>query len=289
MKKYFYLFFLPLYFGLTACGDSDDDDITQDPVEEQLSKLSEGTKKFIGYWHNNNGSYDFKFFADMTCICYDNDGGAPVYGEWSYDENVKLLSTTIGAYQWTITLSTDNSWAGLGLGTNNAGAVSFVRSDMYHIFNCFLKPYTWRSDDNNKISFKPSKNMKYNEDGVEGYYDSYGNGYEWGHLNDEFISNLQLSRYMHYISIRIDNFKMSNDSFSATINQHGSVGELIQGNHHTLDEYNWTFSGKMTISNVSKTNKQSDARMTITGTYNVPGINKKYELNIEYAIADNAS
>lgn len=290
MKRLYFFALLALCISLCACSKDDSEGSTDSGIvdvnKDPLSHLSEQEKKFLGYWHNNNGSYDFKFFSDLTCICYKDDGSDPESGEWSYNETSKILSTTIGSYQWTITLSTDKSWAGLGLGTSTAGAVSFVRSDVSHIINGFLKPYTWRSSDNEIISFKPTYDMKYKEDKIEGSYSSYGTGHEWRRLNSKFVSYLNASEYMEYGNIIIRNFNNSKGSLSATISQQGSFGNLIDGNYIYFDDYDWTFSGEMTISNVSDADKQSDARMIIKGTYNVPKKNMKYELNVVYTIAE---
>ena len=99
--------------GFTSCGSDDDDN-----VSGSISWLLNGT------WTESNGIRKWTFYKDGTCrFEVDNQTWSPKTGyvsnwtskngQWSYDDNTKVLSTTL-SWNWVIVSHSDNMWTGKG-------------------------------------------------------------------------------------------------------------------------------------------------------------------------------
>lgn len=236
MKKYLYLLLIPLCMGFVACGSDDDPD--PDPEPAPIDRLTEAQRKFLGYWHNKNGNADFLFNADGSCQCfYPSYPSDNTSGEWSYDESTKILSTTMDSYQWTITLSTDKSWAGVSLG--GSGAQSFSHSDLFHLWSAYLLKHSWvRKDGKNPIDFRKGEiycyddNVQLNGNPGGRYYSStFGFEIDFDYsLTITFDQNkdnsptdyyeaVDLNYYMTSSKMVIDNCSFSDGQFTARFTQ----------------------------------------------------------------------
>ena len=275
-----------------------DDD---DPIQKE-DPLSEEQKKFLGYWHCNNGTTDFMFLADGTCKSYSTSEENIKYGvvtemlkvksgNWNYNETAKILSTTIGGWQWTITQSPNLSWAGTSLNPDNPGAQSFSRSDMYHCCS-YLRGYKW-----GPFSFEAFEEVangydsqKYFEDYLEynrkiSYPAYFGNEIELTDEIDKDLANYvqinQKDSYADYYRVNLmrgkikwSNFKYENSVFTAKMKQ-----DAEYSNYFGHGPFNITFDGTMKLTNAGSNN----AKLTIEGNLRVAELNKTYNYRKEYS------
>lgn len=112
-------FVMPVLF--TSCSSSDDGaEDTKEP-ERPEDNLPAGAKAFVGFWSNQTdiGSY-FIFFGDGACWMLKRESHYKIWdaGYWTYDNATKILATTMGNWQWQVTLSNDVNWAGISLSGN---------------------------------------------------------------------------------------------------------------------------------------------------------------------------
>ena len=127
-----------------SCSKSDDD-------SNQLeNNLPDAAQAFVGYWTTTgyNGTSGFVFFPNGTCwkTYY---AGCSAEGFWTYNESTMILATTIEDYQWQITLSNSESWAGIYIAPNKA--VSFSRSSDVEYRSLLFTEYSTWSDKENKV------------------------------------------------------------------------------------------------------------------------------------------
>ena len=109
----------------SACGgDDDDEDILSSSEDEVVStspedNLADEAKAFVGYWENQRTKgYDWLFLGDGVCKAHlysKSPGEAGTVGYWSYDTETGILATTIGGWQWYVTLSNSEAWAGVSV------------------------------------------------------------------------------------------------------------------------------------------------------------------------------
>lgn len=133
-------------FSLTfvSCGGEDDDE----PVDVKL-QLTESSKKFVNYWSDYKDYYngtEIAFFSDGKCWVFHEKDNREVCN-WTYDDKTKILATTsVNDFQWNITLSTDESWAGIAL--NGDGAKSYKTKKYKHLWTHILGNFTGYGDKN---------------------------------------------------------------------------------------------------------------------------------------------
>ena len=127
--------------------DDDDDDNAISSEEEVVStspedNLADEAKAFVGYWENQiKKGYDWLFLGDGVCKAnkYSTDPGeAGTVGYWSYDTETGILATTIASWQWYITLSNSEAWAGISVSSETS---------------CTFENYSSSWDDCNKPYF----------------------------------------------------------------------------------------------------------------------------------------
>ena len=135
---------LPIFFTMGACSsdDSEDNNEGNDP----LSHLSEDAKKLVGCWDEG-----WVFYPDGTCCFIDHNGYeiSREYGEWTYDDKTKLLTTTVGSKQYSVSLLSQNSWAGINLGSGST--VSWHRYDIGYAGELISRKQ-WSGNSNIRIS-----------------------------------------------------------------------------------------------------------------------------------------
>lgn len=103
-----------LSVGLFACGDSDDDNSSS-----TISWL------FNSRWTESSGQYGrrWTFYENGSCkFEVDNKTWTPqkgyeshwetYEGRWNYSNDTKVLSTTVGSWNWVIVSHSDNMWTG---------------------------------------------------------------------------------------------------------------------------------------------------------------------------------
>ena len=161
----------------SACGDGDDDDNVISSEEEELvstgdddgnvlssdeeeevsteeneeeeevstspeDNLADEAKAFVGYWENQGTKgYDWLFLGDGVCKAHvysKAPGEAGTVGYWAYDTDTGILATTIGGWQWYITLSNSVAWTGISVSSEST---------------CTFENYSSSETDGNKSYF----------------------------------------------------------------------------------------------------------------------------------------
>lgn len=156
-----------------ACGGDDD----SEDEESTKNNLSTAANKFIGYWHiTGTGPMQYidgvAFFPDGKCFAT-----KPTVSDWSiteedtepsswtYNDKTGVLATSIimeyryrgvvevVSFQWQITLSDDNNWAGVTLGDGYACSAQRGTKGLYTEAAVFT--YTWVSEkDGTSFNYK---------------------------------------------------------------------------------------------------------------------------------------
>lgn len=133
-----------------SCGSDDDNVLSKDgdEVHSPEDNLPDAARTFVGYWRNSldnlTTSSDFVFYADGICERYSSDGGTyQGQGYWTFNENTNILATTTANWQWTVTLSNSEAWAGVSLGSSKTQ--TFYRDDDLFVMAC-LAYSNWECD-----------------------------------------------------------------------------------------------------------------------------------------------
>ena len=155
--------------GNNNSGENTNTPENKEPVSENAEdNLPEKTRAFVGAWMATKSHSPYKdkwkyrsaiiFFSDGTCVLNesyycDYNGGYDIESEktgyWTYDENTRILATTVG-YQWNITLSNSSNWTGLLLTGDYAENTSFEKNDAI-LLRRFKRIYeTWECTKNVK-------------------------------------------------------------------------------------------------------------------------------------------
>lgn len=140
-----------LCLSLNSCGGDDDgkpeDETTNGGSNTPEDNLPEASKAFIGYWLNSlHNSYskhsDYFFREDGTCDYIFNDGTGQE-GYWTYNPATSILATSIYGSQWQITLSNNESWAGI---IASGKAQAFNRASQLQYINEYFKWHKWKAE-----------------------------------------------------------------------------------------------------------------------------------------------
>ena len=160
--------------GNNNSGENTNTPENKEPVSENAEdNLPEKTRAFVGAWKatkSHSGDHSaIIFFSDGTCVLnetyYSYSGGIYNFGSektgyWTYDENTRILATTVG-YQWSITLSNSSNWTGLLLTGDYAENTSFEKNDAILLHRSKLIYKTWECTKNVKyIHYKQEKQDK---------------------------------------------------------------------------------------------------------------------------------
>ncbi|MCD8235053.1 MAG: hypothetical protein LUD00_00035 [Prevotellaceae bacterium] len=127
--------------GFVSCSSDDDESGTE--IEHPEDNLPNEAKAFVGYWSTSENAPDFVFFGDGVCWRLDEYAKCQEKGYWTYDATTKILATTTSGWQWQVTLSNRDSWAGLSL--NKSKTMSYnKKTRMYDYLNMILEEAsTW--------------------------------------------------------------------------------------------------------------------------------------------------
>lgn len=167
MKTRFSIFLIAVLsvVSLFSCS-SDDDGVDKDSIE---SNLPAEAKVFVGYWENQTSKgYSYYFFEDGYCWTkarnYEGHYGSTGY--WTFDPATKILATTTeGNWQWQVTLSNSEAWAGVSLGSNTTQ--TFKKEDNKYDFVYDLLLYsTWEESADSTLTFMNRGNLGFNLDGT---------------------------------------------------------------------------------------------------------------------------
>lgn len=120
-----HLLFLGLMSIMTlsfiACSSDNEDDPKEnsglDKESETIINKYQARRSLIGSWSSNvHHKPSFVFLSDGTCLLDGPYTTGYTVGVWEYNESTKLLSTTCGAWAWTINILTENEWSGMSPG-----------------------------------------------------------------------------------------------------------------------------------------------------------------------------
>lgn len=152
MKKLLFamLAFATCSICAVSCAEKADDEGSsggnhQNPSESPEDNLPEEARMLVGYWDitNYGSSRDFFLSADGRCV-FNSENDYFYY--WTYDTETKILATTYPGYQYQVTLSNEQAWAGILL--NNNKPFSFER---YAGANFWQLPELWINEDGESL------------------------------------------------------------------------------------------------------------------------------------------
>lgn len=158
---------LSLCWCFTACGSDDDSPAQEGNNQENQNQqgngnqtegdeISASAKLFVGKWDRESGynyPYNWYFFADGTCIG-SFAGGSHPDGNWNYDSDTKILATTVNGWQYTITLSTQDAWGGISLGSTPHSIAFTKPADQSQFYYQMLYHYLWTSPEGTTLTFQ---------------------------------------------------------------------------------------------------------------------------------------
>lgn len=134
---------------VVSCGDDDNGTPSKgEEVESPEDNLPEASKSFIGYWRNSQSnlvsSCDFVFFPNGICRRYSSFRENFIDdGYWTFNESTNILATTVGEWQWEVTLSNSEAWAGVSLGSG--ASQTFSRDNIRYVLAC-IRNTEWECD-----------------------------------------------------------------------------------------------------------------------------------------------
>lgn len=140
-----------------ACGGEEDTPGNTDKEENgtgngsqvQKDEITGEQRLFVGMWDRSSGynyPYHWVFFADGTCIGSFSNGSKPD-GEWTYDTATKILATTVNGWQYTVTLASENAWAGISLGSKPKSIFFDKSPDWQGFYSNMVTHYNWTASD----------------------------------------------------------------------------------------------------------------------------------------------
>ena len=148
-----------------SCGPAIDDNNLPNQVE-----IEDHLKPFVGYWDADKKSYrdthEWYFAPDKTCQYFVADI-LKGQGVWDFNPTTSILATTIESNQWTVTLTSDNSWAGVCLDGSNS-SIAFNR-----LSDAKMAKYaivgSWEGESGEKITYT--------------HYQKFSDFSQWGNVS----------------------------------------------------------------------------------------------------------
>ena len=136
---------------LLSCSSDNDGDIPtndQNKPDSPEDNLPEESKVFVGYWSDQSTTtkaVDFLFFSDGTGRMYNDYNSTMVEGYWTFNANTAILATTMNNWQFQVTLSNNEAWSGLSLGSTTAK--TYKRGEKRKMVELLLKRSSWETAD----------------------------------------------------------------------------------------------------------------------------------------------
>lgn len=250
MKKIQNLFTLliPLVIGTSFIACSSDDDDSTSVSESPEDNLPEGAKAFVGYWDDASttiSAIDFIFFTDGTGEMWHDYSDALYNGYWTFDSNTSILATTMNSWQFQVTLSNDEAWTGVSLGSSTAK--TFNRGSNVNMAKMLLRGTSWSEADTLTLTF-PKKIT---------HYDAY--------LSGTILPKLPSSSSVSYYGYVL--FSLSEDDNTDDYTFKYSISYRYyryKGTHNESTGYNTTKAGSGTIT-IENPYTPSKTKITLTG------------------------
>jgi hypothetical protein len=175
MKTKLFAFIFTL-FAATWCFSCSSGGSEEDPTEENTvdDNLPTEANMFVGYWINQTyKGGDFIFFSDGICYMYPFNSDGREDGYWNFDSSTKILATTTSNWQWQVTLSNSDAWAGVSLGSGSAQ--TFKKSeDKMALFKKLLEKTTWKESTDSILSIGTQGSIASGYNLHDGYSYKYG-------------------------------------------------------------------------------------------------------------------
>ncbi|MBQ9077500.1 MAG: hypothetical protein IJY31_06645 [Muribaculaceae bacterium] len=179
----------PVYIGSDIGGNEQEPTDSEDTPEDNLPADS---KNFVGYWLNSSFSQyrpNLYFSADGICLVmtesmdkkydYDYTWYKHVYsGYWAYDGGTKILATTVGAWQFNVTLSNEWAWSGIFKRGDDSYNESWGRASNLDVAKILIEWVKWKDVENTSVSL--SKYTLTEDNNEDDYVFNYVNGSETG-------------------------------------------------------------------------------------------------------------
>jgi hypothetical protein len=119
---------------------------------------------------------------------YPNNGDSRTDGYWTYDNSTKILATTTNNWQWQVTLSNSDAWAGVSLGSGSTQTFKKEEGKMA-LFEKLLKNSDWAESTDSVLSIGDYTSIKSGYSSRNGF--SYTSG--WGISGSlSFITSITL-------------------------------------------------------------------------------------------------
>lgn len=118
-------------FAFQSCGSDEPDD-------PKKNLPSENDSEFVGGWQGSMGK-----------LLFFNDGNAKLngdlFGKWTFDNETKILATTLDAWQFVITLTSDDQWAAIA--ASGTGTYTFNRLEPVEYAYELMHGATYEAED----------------------------------------------------------------------------------------------------------------------------------------------
>jgi hypothetical protein len=263
MKRFTYLTQLLviafLGFNIISCSTEDDNGPSKGP-EAPEDNLPEEAKAFLGYWENQgNKGGNFVFFEDGICwmtplSSSSSNKYSHISGYWTYDNLTQILATTTNEWQWQVTLSNSEAWAGVSLGSSTVQTFEKEKDPLI-----LLKIILWSSSW--KESADSTLNINYYQSFTTSSDDKYTS--DFSGFNIDQTINLGTARYLEVLEDETENdytFKYNLREYSYL----GSGGNSFTG-YWTRYSTKVIGSGKVTLNNPLNSTK---SELVFTGFIN---------------------
>lgn len=182
----------PVYIGVEEDNGSQEPPTSDDTPEDNLPATS---KNFVGYWVNNNfeskSEYrpNLYFSADEICLVmsksqdgkwsYDYTWYTHVNsGYWAYDASSKILATTVGSWQFSVTLSNEQAWSGVFRTGDDTFNESWHKASNLDVADILLGWIKWKQADGTEVSL--SEYVISEDENDDDYVFNYAKGTEKG-------------------------------------------------------------------------------------------------------------
>lgn len=162
MKRFgftsFFLFSVAVFgcLCLVGCSGGDDGDGPDTDDQTPENNLPEASRKFLGAWKgypDKGKMLDIVFLADGTVKCRREHLNVSA-GSWTFNPETDILATTVDK-QWTVTLSNENSWAGISI-ESVSHSYSFRRDESANTIYLLLANTEWSDGDRELAVREPS-------------------------------------------------------------------------------------------------------------------------------------
>ena len=153
---------------------------SKDAEENGTNPISKDLIPFIGSWSIIQSNYSkemptiktITFFQDgKSVIDYEKDHfSTDRGGDWTYDPATKILSSSFIFGTWNITLTTDDTWVGIGMAKND-GRLYSAKRIWFPFDHLFDRTFVNKTDHRKTIKFDGDK-YKYDISGTAFEYDT---------------------------------------------------------------------------------------------------------------------